>query len=139
MQVIKTWVNSWATSYRYHEEPRLPCLLGCANGCDAQHHYVYCTHIRNIQASLLPPLSPSDFNRIGIVDPSRHSLLTVVATFAAYHAVKRSPFTSGLDGSPLNSERALAAQLIFAGAFQAAAIDAGLSCRMAAHSPVIDH
>ena len=115
------------------------CLLGCANGCDAQHHFVYCTHIRNIQDSLLPRLPPSGFNQVGIVDPTRHSLLTVVATFAASHAVKRSPFTSGLDRSPLNSERNLAAQLIFADAFIAAAHDAGLGCRAAVHIPLIDH
>ena len=140
MQVIKTWVNSWATSYRYHEEPRLPCLLGCVDGCDAQHHYVYCTHIRQIQDSLLySPPSPSALTRIGIIDPTRDSLLTVMATFAAYHAVKRSPFISGLDGSPLNLERAHDAHLLFVGAFSAAARDAGLACRAAVRTPLMDH
>ena len=29
IQVLRTWSNSWSTSYRYHETRRLPCLLGC--------------------------------------------------------------------------------------------------------------
>ena len=72
-----------------------------------------------------------------MIDPTRESLLTVVATFAAYHAVKRSPFVSGLDGSPLNLERAHAARRIFADAFIAAARDCGLACRAAVRTPAI--
>ena len=34
MRVIKTWVNSWATSYRLHEPVLLPCLFGCVNASD---------------------------------------------------------------------------------------------------------
>ena len=28
MKIVKTWVNSWATSRRYHEPVILPCLFG---------------------------------------------------------------------------------------------------------------
>ena len=80
---------------------------------------------------------PTAPDRIGMIDPTRGSLLTVVATFAACHAVKRSPFVSGLDGSPLNSERALAAHDIFVGEFIAAALDCGLACLAAVHTPAI--
>ena len=39
-RVLKTWVNSWATSRRYHEAVQLPCLFGCKDGVDKQSHYL---------------------------------------------------------------------------------------------------
>ena len=48
MQVIKTWVNSWSTSDRYHEDVLLPCLLGCADKPDDLQHYIHCPRIWDI-------------------------------------------------------------------------------------------
>ena len=74
-----------------------------------------------------------------MTDPNRNNLFTVLATLAAYHTVKRPPFISGLDGSPLNMERAHAARRLFADAFIATARDRGLACRAAVRTPHIDH
>ncbi len=38
MRVIKSWVNSWATSDRYHEPVILPCLFGCVGAVDILDH-----------------------------------------------------------------------------------------------------
>ena len=66
---------------------------------------------------------------MGLQSAARNSMLACAAVFSAYHAVKRSPFVIGLDGSPLDNERACSAQRIFAAAFQSAADDSGLACR----------
>jgi len=129
--VIKTWVNSWCTSYRYQEKPPLPCLLGCQLGKDDLSHYVDCIQIQLALDDLIlsPPSNPLE--RIGLQNISRDSILTASAVFSGYHAIKRSHFTIGLSGSPLSTEQAIASQRIFAEAFQAAADDAGLPCRSA--------
>jgi len=137
MCVVKTWVNSWATSARYHEDILLPCLLGCQEGCDSQKHYANCINIQIILEEMLlqPPRTPLE--RMGLQSAARNSMLACAAVFSAYHAVKRSPFVIGLDGSPLNNERASAAQRIFAAAFQSAADDSGLPCRsVSSFSPI---
>ena len=131
MCVIKTWANSWSTSYRYHEKPLLPCLLGCQLGKDDLSHYVDCIQIQLALDDLLitPPTHPLE--RIGLQSITRESILAASAVFSGYHAIKRSPFTTGLSGHPLNAEQAIASQRIFAEAFQSSADDAGLPCRSA--------
>ena len=49
MMVIKTWANSWSTSDCYHEETRLPCIMGCQcfvscedGAKDVLAHYLEC-------------------------------------------------------------------------------------------------
>eukprot|EP00972_Heterocapsa_arctica_P047620 7023676-Heterocapsa_arctica.AAC.1 len=42
MCVVKTYLNSWTTTARFHEERRLPCVFGCAEGADSLPHYVAC-------------------------------------------------------------------------------------------------
>ena len=42
LMVLKTWGNSWATSYKFHEPVLLPCLFGCYHGIDKLAHYVVC-------------------------------------------------------------------------------------------------
>ena len=132
MCVIKTWTNSWSTSYRYHEPVLLPCLLGCQEGKDDLSHYVDCIQIQIILDALIrhPPSTPLE--RIGLQHVTRDLILTCAAVFSAYHAVKRSHFITGLNGSPLISEQGIVAQRIFAEAFQASADDAGLICNSAA-------
>jgi hypothetical protein len=132
MCVIKTWTNSWSTSYRYHEPILLPCLLGCQEGKDDLSHYVDCIQIQIILEDLIldPPSTPLE--RIGLQRVTRDLTLSCAAVFAAYHAIKRSHFITGLDGSPLTCEQGTAAQRIFAEAFQASADDAKLTCKSAA-------
>ena len=45
MKVLKSWCNGWATSYRYHEDIKLPCLVGCVKCADSMHHYMQCPHL----------------------------------------------------------------------------------------------
>ena len=131
MCVIKTWVNSWSTSYRYQEKPLLPCLMGCQLGKDDLSHYVDCIQIQLALDDLLsrPPVTPLE--RIGLQNITKESILVASAVFSGYHVIKRSHFTIGLDGSPLDAEQAIASQRIFAEAFQSSADDAGLPCRSA--------
>ena len=118
MCVIKTWTNSWSTSYRYHEPVLLPCLLGCQEGKDDLSHYVDCIQIQIILDDLLLSSPSSPLERIGLQSISRESILTTAAVFCAYHAFKRSHFVSGLNGSPLTFEQGVAAQRTFAETFQ---------------------
>ena len=131
MCVVKTWVNSWSTSYRYQERPLLPCLLGCQEGKDDLSHYVDCIQIQLALDDLLiaPPSHPLE--RIGLQNVTRENILCASAVFSAYHAIKRSHFVTGLSGSTLTTEQAIASQRIFAEAFQASADDSGLPCRSA--------
>ena len=48
IHVVKTWANSWAASYRFHEARRLPCLLGCPDGRDSMAHYQACLALRTL-------------------------------------------------------------------------------------------
>ena len=131
MCVIKTWTNSWATSHRYHETVLLPCLMGCQEGKDDLSHYADCIQIELVLRALLqrPPSSPLE--RFGLQNTSRENVLTCAAIFSAYHAIKRSNFIIGLDGSPLTVEQGAVAQRIFAEAFQAFADDSKLICKSA--------
>ena len=91
-QIIRTWVNSWSTSHRYHETPRLKCLFGCPGKPDSQSHYVHCEKMHSIIDSLiLFYRPPTVLDRIGVYMPSRDKCLAVAASFRAYHVVKLDP------------------------------------------------
>ena len=89
MQVIKTWVNSWSTSYRYHEDVLLPCLLGCPDKPDDLQHYIHCPHIWDITRIAFPSLNlASPLDRLCIGTTCTVSLRVLAACFQAYHALK---------------------------------------------------
>ena len=89
MQVIKTWVNSWSTSYRYHEVVLHTCLLGCPGEKDELLHYVNCPHIWNVARNAFPHLKfDSTLDRLCIEDPCTESLRVLAATFPSYHSIK---------------------------------------------------
>ena len=130
MRIVKTWVNSWATSRRYHEPVILPCLFGCAgdSGTDDLSHYIICPQLYTILRKLRDtPACPIE--RLGLSTPTKHSLLAVSCTFSGYHAIKRSHFVHSLTTLPLNSEQRIAALRLFADAFYASALEVGLSCK----------
>ena len=91
MMVIETWVNSWSTSYRYHEDPLLPCLFGCPAGIDKQAHYVLCPWLFFRQSLTRPETSPNPLERIAMRNPSVDSLKLLACSFAGYHAIKCTP------------------------------------------------
>ena len=129
-RVIKTWVNSWATSSRFHEPIIYPCLLGCQDGVDRLSHYVQCPFMLHLQIKILTnPPSPLPLTRIGLVDPSRDSLLSVACCFAGYHAVKRKVSSSLSSSGPLPVHTISDHHQTFADAYIVAANECGLPTR----------
>ena len=88
-KVIKTWTNAWATSYRYHEGIKLPCLFGCSNSRDDQGHYFNCPHIFALWKFIASEVDSDPLVRWGLVLPSNSSFLQIACVFSAYHAVRR--------------------------------------------------
>ncbi len=89
MRVLKTWVNSWHTSDRYHESVRLPCIWGCADALDKLSHYVMCPYLFGLIKHFFPPASHCPVERLGLVEPTREKMLCVACTFGGYHAARR--------------------------------------------------
>ena len=88
VKVLKIWLNGWATSHRMKEDVVLDCLLGCMVGCDSLKHYVSCPHMYALMRCFLPECSSLPLLRLGVVAPTRSSLLAVACAFSAYHALK---------------------------------------------------
>ncbi len=128
MRVLKTWVNSWATSYRMHEPKLLPCVFGCPAGKDQLSHYVMCPILFALQTLLFPDCSPDPCKRIGLSGLSRQTALVISATFAGYHAVRRV-FTLENDAHNLTDSLRHRNHLVFVDHFYTASLDAGLQCR----------
>jgi hypothetical protein len=87
LKVIKTWLNGWATSARMHEDPILPCLLGCPGCYDSLNHYLQCPHLYTLCAYFFNA-SQMPFIRIGIMEPELKNLKILACVFSAYHALK---------------------------------------------------
>ena len=126
-QVIRTWVNSWSTSTRYHEDPVLPCLFGCVNLPDSLQHYLACAPMNRIVDSHILRYRPTHpLNRLRLHIPSKEGFLEFAATFRAYHAVKL-----GLGFNPHKLDF-VKNHCIFSQAFVAACEVASLPCRVRA-------
>ena len=89
MHVIKTWINSWSTTDRYHEMTRLRCILGCGCGNDALHHYLVCEQLWNEVLQILPssPFTPPllSSESLLIVDPSLDKFKIAASFHHGYH------------------------------------------------------
>jgi len=144
MQVIKTWSNAWATTHRFHESGRLPCLLGCPNEPDSLDHYAFCTRMQGIIQALFgtpfqnlgpcitAPTEPSPWELgsigcrwngpilLGLDDPCKLNLRCVACMFYAYHAVKFTPEVKDAAGGGIHTLDFTPLQQVFAGAFEAA-------------------
>ena len=95
-QVLKTWCNSWSTSYRYHEGTRLPCLLGCADKPDNQIHYASCPRMMELTRGVFENVfNAESYKRLGIYAKSPVELQIHACVYVAYHAVKREFRESG--------------------------------------------
>ena len=90
IKVLKTWVNGWASSHRYHEAIVYPCLLGCRGGLDDLSHYVKCPHLFALTKFCVPSTSSDPLTRIGLIHPSVEQYKVMCCTFCGYHAVHRS-------------------------------------------------
>ncbi len=127
MRVFKTWVNSWATSWRMHEPKLLPCVFGCPAGKDQQSHYVMCPILFALQTLLIPDCPSDPTARIGLIDISRQTALVISATFAGYHAIRRSPQLEN-DAHTYPETLRNRNHKVFVDHFYTAALDAGLQC-----------
>jgi hypothetical protein len=129
MRILKTWVNSWATSHRYHESIRHGCLFGCDDAKDSMNHYVMCPILYGLTVQLCPATSSCPLKRIGLIDPTRDSVLRVACAFAGYHAIKRACRKLDIRSETLTLEQRFAAHQLYADFFWTEAVDNGLSCK----------
>ena len=101
MIIIKTWANSWATSDRYQEDLRLPCIFGCAQFCccepnskDYLTHYLACPILWNLVDSAInsPVLyaAPLPVQNCCFNNPSQDDLKRLAVAFKSYHAIRLS-------------------------------------------------
>jgi len=88
LKVLKTWLNGWVTSHRMHEDPILPCLLGCRDQKDTLKHYIMCSHMYAFQRFLVADVSSDPLVRFGLKSPTIQSMRISSCLFSAYHAVK---------------------------------------------------
>ena len=91
LMVLKTWGNSWSTSFRYHEPTLFTCLFGCPSCPDKLSHYVMCPWLFKIVSLIRPETSPDPLDRIAMQNVTIESLKVVACTFAGYHALKCTP------------------------------------------------
>ena len=130
MWEVKTWVNAWATSTRFHESVVLRRLLGCIEGEDRQAHYAQCPMLFYLQIQIRFDEVPAcPLTRLGLASPTRNNLLCVSCSFAGYHAVKRSPRASSLSNLPLDSMQRFVVHWICIEAFRAEAVQVNLPVR----------
>ena len=124
VQVVKTWANSWATSHRFHEACRLPCLFGCVDGVDSINHYAFCPFLRDAMSQCSSdPTNPAFYSLLGLINPSRDTLKGIAAMFYAYHAVSFHPAARSLLSTRTQQVPTTDSQLfqrLFAGSFEAA-------------------
>ena len=92
MPIIRTWANSWATSERYKETHRLPCIFGCLNARDELSHYIQCevlwTMIAACTGSRLEDLTITDAQKLCWCTPSLWSCKRLTVAFSVYHALR---------------------------------------------------
>ena len=137
--VVNTWANSWATSRRYAEVPKFPCMLGChaynsassqVNELDDLAQYLNCMAIRSILTFILPEIasecSPGLFGLdnicvfMGVAVPRVEAFQTLVCLFYAYHSLKH------MRSNPIANPSFELSMRTFLGSFCAAARDLGL-------------
>ncbi len=88
IKVVKTWLNGWATSHRFHEDEIHDCLLGCKGEKDSLTHYVNCPHIYAMLRFLFVDISEDPSVRMEIKAPEIFSFKVISCLFSAYHALK---------------------------------------------------
>ena len=91
MFLIKTWLNSWTTSERMHDEVKHGCIFCCGGG-DALSHYLRCDHLWTIlvtSAKLsVEWLNLNPLKRLGFMEANQRALGLVCVAFRLYHAMK---------------------------------------------------
>ena len=93
LMFVKTVVNSWSTSHRYHEAVRLPCIFGCEGCQDTLEHYLTCDIIWSAACSALRLdtwwLSLLFPQRLGYPCPNNIHIILNAVMFKTYHCLRR--------------------------------------------------
>jgi len=89
VKVIKGWCNGWATSKRYQEKIKLPCLFGCHKEKDDLFHYLQCPHLYALWSFLCGYVHSDPLIRWGLVMPCTDGMLQIACVFHGYHAIRR--------------------------------------------------
>ena len=98
MCVVKSYLNAWATSVRFHEDRRLSCVLGCADSEDSMVHYMKCDRLWQIvNDSVRGGVASDSLGRLAISAPTSGHLLNLAVCFSTYHAIKVSERTLVLE------------------------------------------
>ena len=89
--VLKTYLNAWTTSDRYHDGLARSCILGCAAAphADSISHYFNCPRLWALLDDAFGSSSGTDpITRLGlnVIDP--RGLLRVSCAFHFYHTFK---------------------------------------------------
>jgi hypothetical protein len=102
---FKTLINSWTTSYRYHERELLPCIFGCRMVygedepqvppnrmhplVDDVSHYLQCPTLWGIVGRVFPlPIGHSIAKRLGVAGPP-FSPVALAMSYIIYHSLKQ--------------------------------------------------
>ena len=92
MSFIRTLVNSWCSSRRFHDPTQMPCIFGCTDATDALSHYLVCDPLWTITtcAACLDTswLSRDIPHKLCLMNPSHRSILLMVLTHRVYHRLK---------------------------------------------------
>ena len=93
MALIRTWTNSWFTSYRMNEPVKLKCIFGCDDRDDLSH-YIGCevlwtlvNSVCNAQACCLQS-SVCCHLLLETAQPSSDDIVKLFLAFSCYHALK---------------------------------------------------
>ena len=89
--LLKTVINSWYTSHRMPEVPKLPCIFGCAECKDNLKHYLGCEPLSTLAvcACGLPlPFLSHPLARLCILEKSVAGLKLLSVVFCGCHAVR---------------------------------------------------
>ena len=131
---IKTWVNGWATSHRYHENKLLPCLFGCSGRIDSLSHYLQCPALLALWRFLACGVASEDpLIRWGLMHPCKDTYLYISCIFSGYHAVRRDLCEFGIffeyKQLVLHSAQLRRARSVFAETFKVEARELALAHR----------
>ena len=116
--MIKTWVNAWTTTSRFHEDNILTCILGCTEK-ESTQHYMTCPRVwrslrsvRGFRASPMPQrlalnVAPADIEAVCTVYHFYHSarhmyMPQLQSLLAAGDADAFVPMTHGIMKASLN-------------------------------------
>ena len=92
MCVVKTWLNAWTTTARFHHRVVLPCLLGCTNAQDTLAHYIICPRLwRAVRSATRGPMLHDPFQRIGVLHAEEGLLKDLAVAYSVYHYLRHTP------------------------------------------------